>query len=59
MVHTLDRLGLTARDSLNLIHNLAGRGVGVRNLADPIRVHSANPEDPTSQLAVAETQPND
>jgi DNA invertase Pin-like site-specific DNA recombinase len=41
VVHTLDRLGRTVRDTLNLIHDLAGRGVGVRNLADPIRVDSA------------------
>ena len=26
--------------------------VGVRNLADPIRIDSANPNDPMSQLAV-------
>jgi DNA invertase Pin-like site-specific DNA recombinase len=52
VVHTLDRLGRTVRDTLNLIHDLASRGVGVRNLADPIRVDSANPEDPMSQLAV-------
>jgi DNA invertase Pin-like site-specific DNA recombinase len=52
VVHTLDRLGRTVRDTLNLIHDLADRGVGVRNLADPIRVDSSNPEDPMSQLAV-------
>jgi len=52
VVHTLDRLGRTVRDTLNLIHDLAGRGVGVRNLADPIRVDSANPDDPMAQLAV-------
>ncbi|WP_251024230.1 recombinase family protein [Arthrobacter sp. ISL-65] len=52
VVHTLDRLGRTVRDTLNLIHDLAARGVGVRNLADPIRVDSASPEDPMSQLAV-------
>jgi DNA invertase Pin-like site-specific DNA recombinase len=52
VVHTLDRLGRTVRDTLNLIHDLQDRGVGVRNLADPIRVDSANPEDPMSQLAV-------
>ncbi len=38
VVHTLDRLGRTVRDTLNLIHELAGRGVGIRNLADPIKV---------------------
>lgn len=36
-----------------MIHDLAGRGIGVRNLADPVRVDSANPDDPMSQLAVA------
>jgi len=43
VVHTLDRLGRTVRDTLNLIHELAERGVGVRNLADPIKVDSSNP----------------
>jgi DNA invertase Pin-like site-specific DNA recombinase len=52
VVHTLDRLGRTVRDTLNLIHQLRERSVGVRNLADPIRVDSANPEDPMAQLAV-------
>ena len=40
VVHTLDRLGLTVRDTLNLFHDLAERGVGIRNLADPIKVDS-------------------
>ena len=52
VVHTLDRLGRIVSDTLNLIHDLAERGVGVRNLADPIRVDSANPSDPMAQLAV-------
>ncbi len=52
VVHTLDRLGRTVRETLNLIHELAERGVGVRNLADPIKVDSANPADPMAQLAV-------
>ena len=43
VVHTLDRLGRTVRDTLNLIHDLAERGVGIRNLADPIRVDSTAP----------------
>lgn len=34
MVHTLDRLGRTVHDTLNMIHELSQRGVGVRNLAD-------------------------
>ena len=52
VVHTLDRLGRTVRDALNMIHELAERGVGVRNLADPIKVDSSNPSDPMAQLAV-------
>ena len=52
VVHTLDRLGRTVRDTLNLIHDLTDRGVGVRTLADPIKVDSANPSDPMGQLAV-------
>jgi DNA invertase Pin-like site-specific DNA recombinase len=52
VVHTLDRLGRTVRDTLNLIHDLTDAGVGVRNLADPIRVDSSRPEDPMGQLAV-------
>jgi DNA invertase Pin-like site-specific DNA recombinase len=52
VVHTLDRLGRTVRDTLNLIHELAERGVGIRNLADPIRVDSSKPDDPMAQLAV-------
>jgi DNA invertase Pin-like site-specific DNA recombinase len=52
VVHTLDRLGRTVRDTLNLIHDLTARGVGVRNLADPIRIDSSDPDDPMAQLAV-------
>lgn len=52
VVHTLDRLGRTVRDTLNLIHELSDRGIGIRNLADPIKIDSTNPDDPMSQLAV-------
>lgn len=52
VVHTLDRLGRTVRDTLNMIHDLRERGVGVRTLADPIPVDSSNPDDPMAQLAV-------
>ena len=52
VVHTLDRLGRTVRDTLNMIHELSERGIGVRNLADAIRIDSTNPEDPMAQLAV-------
>ncbi len=34
VVHTLDRLGRNLREVLNLVHDLAGRGIGVRSLAD-------------------------
>jgi len=52
VVHTLDRLGRTVRDTLNLIQELTERGVGVRNLADPVKVDSADPADPMGQLVV-------
>lgn len=52
VVHTLDRLGRTVRDTLNLIHDLQQRGIGVRNLANPIRIDSSAPDDPMAQLAV-------
>ena len=42
VVHTLDRLGRTVRDTLNLIHDLSVRGVGVRN-PWPIRSGSTPP----------------
>jgi DNA invertase Pin-like site-specific DNA recombinase len=37
VVHTLDRLGRTVRDTLNMIHDLAERGSGSQDLADPSR----------------------
>lgn len=52
VVHTLDRLGRTVRDTHNLIHDLTDLGVGVRNLVDPMKVDSTNPSDPMGQLAV-------
>ena len=52
VVHTLDRLGRTVRDTLNRIHELSERGIGVRNLADPVKIDSTNPKDPMAQLAV-------
>lgn len=52
VTHTLDRLGRNVRDTLNLIHDLRERGIGIRNLADPIRIDSSNPDDPMAQLAV-------
>ncbi|MDO9443667.1 MAG: recombinase family protein [Beijerinckiaceae bacterium] len=52
VVLTLDRLGRTVRDTLNLIHELTNRGVGLRTLADPIKVDTSQPNDPMAQLAV-------
>ena len=53
VVHTLDRLGRTTRDTLGLVQELIGRGVGLRSLADPVTVDSADPADPMGQLMVA------
>lgn len=52
VVHTLDRLGRTVRDTLNMIHELRERKVGVRTLADPMPVDSSDPDDPMAQLSV-------
>lgn len=52
VVHALDRLGRTVRDTLDLIHDLAERGVGVKNLADPTKVDPFNPSDPMAQPSV-------
>jgi DNA invertase Pin-like site-specific DNA recombinase len=52
VVHTLDRLGRTVRDTLNLVHELKERGVGVRTLADPLPIDTSNPDSPMAQLAV-------
>jgi DNA invertase Pin-like site-specific DNA recombinase len=38
VVHTLDRIGRNLREVLNLVHDLAGRGIGVRSLADPLPI---------------------
>ena len=51
-VLTLDRLGRTVRDTLNLIHELDDRKIGLRNLADPIKVDTTDPEDSMGHLAV-------
>ncbi|HEY5359428.1 MAG TPA: recombinase family protein [Streptosporangiaceae bacterium] len=41
VVHTLDRIGRNLREVLNLVHDLAGRGIGVRSLADPLPISTA------------------
>jgi DNA invertase Pin-like site-specific DNA recombinase len=40
VVHTLDRLGRNLREVLNLVHDLADRGVGVRSVADPLPINT-------------------
>lgn len=52
IVHTLDRLGRTVRDTLNLVHELAERDIGLRTLADPFRIDTAAKDDPMNQLAL-------
>src|SRR6266536_2834731 len=42
VVHTLDRLGRNLREVLNLVHDLAERGIGVRSLADPLPINTAS-----------------
>lgn len=42
VVHTLDRLSRNLREVLNLVHDLAGRGIGVRSLADQLPISTAN-----------------
>jgi DNA invertase Pin-like site-specific DNA recombinase len=38
VVHTLDRLGRNLREVLNLVNDLAERGIAVRSLADPLPI---------------------
>jgi DNA invertase Pin-like site-specific DNA recombinase len=42
VVHTLDRVGRNLREVLNLVHDLAGRGVGIRSIADPLPINTAD-----------------
>ncbi|MEV3960248.1 recombinase family protein [Nocardia sp. NPDC050193] len=42
VVHTLDRLGRNLREVLNLIHDLRERGIGVKSLADPVPIDTAD-----------------
>ncbi|MCA1694387.1 MAG: recombinase family protein [Actinobacteria bacterium] len=42
VVHTLDRLGRNLREVLNLVHQLSGQGIGVRSLADPLPINTAD-----------------
>jgi DNA invertase Pin-like site-specific DNA recombinase len=42
VVHTLDRIGRNLREVLNLVHDLAEKGIGVRSLADPLLINTAD-----------------
>jgi DNA invertase Pin-like site-specific DNA recombinase len=42
VVHTLDRIACNLREVLNLGHELSERGVGVRSLADPLPINTAD-----------------
>jgi DNA invertase Pin-like site-specific DNA recombinase len=42
VVHTLDRLGRNLREVLNLVHDLDEKGIGVRSLADPLPINTAD-----------------
>ena len=42
VVYTLDRLGRNMREVLNLVHELQEKGVGVRSLADPLPINTAD-----------------
>lgn len=39
------------RDTLNMVHDLKERGVGIRTLADPLAIDTTEPDSPMSQLA--------
>ncbi len=52
LVYTLDRLGRSLRDTLNLVHELRERGIGLRTLADAIPIDTSD-ESPTATLALA------
>lgn len=40
--HTLDRRGRNLREVLNLVHDLATKGIGVRSLADPMPIDTSS-----------------
>jgi DNA invertase Pin-like site-specific DNA recombinase len=42
VVHTLDRLGRNLREVLNLVHDLSAKHIGVRSLADPLPIDTAD-----------------
>jgi len=52
VVYTLDRLGRNLRETLNLVHDLTGRRIGLRTLADPLAIDTSN-DSPMGQVAIA------
>ncbi|GAA3810755.1 recombinase family protein [Cellulomonas soli] len=52
LVYTLDRLGRSLRDTLNLVHDLRERGIGLRTLADPLPIDTTD-ENPTATIALS------
>ncbi|MGH3874793.1 MAG: recombinase family protein [Pseudonocardiaceae bacterium] len=42
VVHTLDRLGRNLREVLQLVRDMAEGGIGVRSLADPLPINTAD-----------------
>jgi len=42
VVYTLDRLGRNLREVLNLVHDLNEQQIGVRSLADPLPINTAD-----------------
>lgn len=52
LVYTLDRLGRSLRDTLNLVAELRDRGIGLRTLADPIPIDTSD-DSPTATLALS------
>lgn len=51
-VQTLDRLGRSVRDTLNIVHDLTERGIALRTLDDPIKIDTSDPDDMMGQLAI-------
>jgi len=51
LIYTLDRLGRSLRDTLNLVHDLRERGIGLRTLADPIAIDTTD-DGPTATMAL-------
>lgn len=51
VVYTLDRLGRSLRDTLNTIHDLRERGIGLKTIADPLPIDTSD-DSPTASIAL-------